>query len=324
MGGTWGPGPVWKGLLRDVLREGHAHTVRGMETTELSPAVAEMSVSRGVPFIARPGASLSLACYETLWVLAGQYHVRGLVAFPYMLKFAEMLDDKNGFFKGAYGPSVVVGLRHLSKLLTEDLHTRRAFIPVYAMENLEVADWSRDVPCTLGYHVAFHETPRLGDVLTLTAIMRSSDVWVGMVYDTFLAGSIAHIIAGVVQGLRRQIEKPQVNVRFMSMSSHVYERNYLDVGTLLNATDRVPVLNAMSNFATTMTAVRNRTSAAEEIACAFLTGKVKYSGDADGMLFQLRERAAEVDVPDTSAEFNLLVGACSRVMPGLKVHFHQN
>ena len=320
MGGTWGPGPVWKGLLRDVLREGHAHTVRGMETTELSPVVAEMSVSRGVPFIARPGASLSLACYETLWVLAGQSHVRGLVAFPYMLKFAE----GGEYFEGAYGPAVRGGLTRLGELLTADVSTRRAFVPIYRMDDLERAGSAKDIPCTLGYHVAFHETPRLGDVLTLTAIMRSSDVWVGMVYDTFLAGSIAHIIAGVVQGLRRQTEKPQVNVRFVSMSSHVYARNYLDVGTLLNATDRVPVLNVMSNFATTMTAVRNRASAAEEIACSFLTGKVKYSGDADGMLFQLRERAAEVDVPDTSAEFNLLVGSCSRVVSGLKVHFHQN
>jgi thymidylate synthase len=306
MGGTWGLQAVYPLVLKRILEEGTERTARGMRTRELTPNVVTYGTDRGVPLIDRPGISTSFAAYEALWILAGQKALRGYEAWPEMKKYARVTDDGEGEFEGAYGPPVVEGLPHAVRLLRHEPHTRRCFLPIYRTHNLGGAVQALDVPCTLGYWF----TVEADDAFTMTVNMRSSDAWVGFVYDTFVASTIAHVVCAAAG-----ISPVGMQVRFIANSHHLYERNYEAAGRVtsaLNVTYLAPPRRR--ELGVTLGKVRT----AEAIAQKVLRGETALDDGGVDAYATLEEWAGHEDLFSDDPEFTFLLLACSRKVPGLK------
>jgi hypothetical protein len=93
----------------------------------------------------------------------------------YSRHIASFSDDGH-YFSGAYGPKVVDQLRYVIDSLVKDPDSRQAVLTIWRENPRD----SRDIPCT----VAIQWLVRDGE-LHCVDTMRSSDVWLGIVYDWF-------------------------------------------------------------------------------------------------------------------------------------------
>lgn len=79
----------------------------------------------------------------------------------------------------------LVGARDaLLAALVSDLHTRRAYWPIFIPEDAVRARRLSRIPCSLGYHIMVRPVPGLGELLELTYLQRSCD------FDRFWASDI--------------------------------------------------------------------------------------------------------------------------------------
>jgi hypothetical protein len=132
---------------------------------------------------------------------------------PQYKNFAEV----DGTINGAYGPRMRPQLSYLLELLQHSPNTRRAVIALWTARDLDIADYSRDVPCTLNFQFIIDDDKKLNMIAT----MRSNDVWLGFPYDVFVNTGVQRLIAGVL-GLSTGWYQHQVG------SMHVYEKNVED------------------------------------------------------------------------------------------------
>ena len=127
------------------------------------------------------------AAAEFLWYFtAGNLDMISYYA-PQYKNFAE--DD--GTINGAYGPRLMSQYTTLIELLGQLPNTRRAVIGLWTPRDLDVADYSKDVPCTLSYQFIIDDGK-----LNMIATMRSNDAWLGFPYDVFVNTCIQRLIAG--------------------------------------------------------------------------------------------------------------------------------
>lgn len=94
---------------------------------------------------------------------------------PYS-KQIERFSDDSVYFAGAYGPKVVEQLTYVVNQIHADLHTRQAVINIWRERPAQ----SKDIPCTLSLQFLTRDGR-----LNCVATMRSSDIWLGWVYDIF-------------------------------------------------------------------------------------------------------------------------------------------
>lgn len=163
----------WLKNLEEVTRNGKAHSPRGRMTVEL--VGYRSMIDMRYPVITVPGRKMGhkFMVAEALWILNGDNSLAGIG--PYAKAIKEFSDD--GYrFQGAYGPKVTEQLRYVCDTLTEDPESRQAVINIWR----ENPRKSRDIPCTLSLQFLIRD----GKIHTI-ATMRSSDLWLGWVYDVF-------------------------------------------------------------------------------------------------------------------------------------------
>lgn len=131
---------------------------------------------------------------------------------PQYKNFAE----PDGVIAGAYGPRLRPQVMTALDLLQHSPTTRRAVIGLWTPNDLDIADYAKDVPCTLTYQFLIE-----GDQLNMIATMRSNDAWLGFPYDVFVNTCVQRLFAGTL-GLRTGYYQHQVG------SMHIYERNAED------------------------------------------------------------------------------------------------
>lgn len=223
---------VWLGLLEVLMRSGQAASPRGMPVKEL--LAAQTGFSMRYPVVRVPGRKLGwrFLAAEAWWILTGRDDVASIA--PYSKDIANFSDDGVKFF-GAYGPKVVPQLDYVVSKLIEDPDSRQAVISIWR----EAPGPTKDVPCTLSLQFLTRDRK-----LHCVATMRSSDAWLGWVYDVF---NFTMISAMVLLKLRSRVgvhpaddslasRFPSAGLGnlYMTMgSSHLYERNWEAVGRIL-------------------------------------------------------------------------------------------
>lgn len=181
---------VWRSLIRDILTEGNEVRPRGKLTRELLAKTTV--VDMGDPVLTLPERKLGykFLAAEAHWILSGDNRVSTIA--PYSQQIAQFSDDGERFF-GAYGPRVIDQLGYVTSALASDLESRQAVMTIWR----ERPGPTKDVPCT----VSLQFMVRNGR-LNCHATMRSSDAWLGWVYDVF---NFSMVSWTVLQSLQRKL-----------------------------------------------------------------------------------------------------------------------
>lgn len=127
--------------------------------------------------------------------------------------------EPEGHFHGAYGLRVWDQVDHIIDKIQADRDTRQAVLTLWdpKLDNLY---GRRDYPCTVAMGFRIRQ-----DVLDLSVLMRSNDVWLGVAYDVFqftqLQWSVAH-----------ELEVEPGRYTHTAWSLHLYERDLPRVANL--------------------------------------------------------------------------------------------
>lgn len=213
------PDSVWRDLLHRILVRGEEVSPRGRPCLEI---VASSTVwSMEDPVIKDAGRRLGYRFMpaEAAWILSGDNRVSSIA--PYSKSIGKFSDDGVRFF-GAYGPQVVDQLTHVVETLVRDPESRQAVISIWR----ESPPLTLDTPCTLSLQFMVR-----GARLHCVAEMRSSDAWLGVVYDVFNFSQVAAAVA--IELRSRGVETIPGDLFLRAGSQHLYEDQYEQAGAIV-------------------------------------------------------------------------------------------
>ena len=201
---------VWLRLLRDVVKHGANVRPRGQLTKELLSSLIIVDMTRPILTIVERKMGYRFMCAEAAWLLSGDDRVATIA--PYAPMISKFSDNGRTFF-GAYGPKLRSQLNFVIKTLKADRDSRQAVINIWR----ENPPKTRDFPCTLSCQFMIRD-----NTLHAFVTMRSSDVWLGVVYDV---PSMSMWAAYVLLSLKDETLKLG-NLYQVAASRHLYERNF--------------------------------------------------------------------------------------------------
>lgn len=203
---------VWLNNLDYLLKHGETRAPRGIKTVE---ALGFQSVvDMNYPIVQVPSRKMQhrFMFAEAYWILSGDNTVEGIA--PWCPPIAKFSDDGIRF-DGAYGPMVVQQVRYCIDCLVRDADTRQAVMTIWRPNPRD----SKDIPCTLSLQFLLRDGK-----LNCIATMRSSDIWLGWVYDVFNFSCISEMIrVGIFQTSGEKIELGMLHLT--AGSQHLYESN---------------------------------------------------------------------------------------------------
>lgn len=204
---------VWINNLSKVLTEGTLHRPRGMLVREVLNNTSIVYMGRPVVTSIDRKMGFRFMAAEAHWILSGDNRVETIA--PYSKEISRFSDD--GYrFQGAYGPKVTEQLNYVVETLINDPDSRQAVLTIWR----ENPRGSKDIPCTISLQFFI----RNGEIHTI-ANMRSSDLWLGWVYDVF---NFTMITAWVALRYReRGMGLCGLGYLYLNAGSqHIYERNF--------------------------------------------------------------------------------------------------
>lgn len=206
----------WLRLLRAVLTygkpvcpdnpAGSTHELLG-DLTALrmtSPVVTVVFRKMGFRFLAA----------ESAWILSGDNRLSTIA--PFANRIGVTSDDQLTF-RGAYGPKFVDQVGWVAGELARDPHSRRAVSIVWR----ERPGPTLDAPCTVALQWLMRD-----DQLHCVATMRSSDAWLGWVYDVHTFSMLSAYLLLYLRNLSAFWNNVGLgNLRLTAGSQHVYDRD---------------------------------------------------------------------------------------------------
>lgn len=203
---------TWLDLVSNIIANGSRVGPRGQGTLELTCQQSTVDMNQPVLGINDRNMGYRFMCAEAWWILSGQNRVETIA--PYAKMISNFSDD-GIMYNGAYGPMIIDQLTYIADCFEKDIHTRQAVLTIWRPNPRE----SKDIPCT----VAINFYVRDGK-LYCHDVMRSSDVWLGWVYDVF---NFSCLSMWLVLALRlRGIEVELGDLTLTATSQHLYDRNY--------------------------------------------------------------------------------------------------
>lgn len=206
----------WLKTLATILEQGKEVSPRGMKTMEVPQYTVEVDMRYPVLTCPQRKLNYRFMAAEAFWILSGDNTVVGIA--PWNANIAKFSDDGE-IFHGAYGPRIVDQLPYVVGKLISDRDTRQAVITTW----IQKPGASKDIPCT----VAFDFKIRDGK-LNLHVFMRSSDVWLGLPYDTFNFSMLAALVCTIINTFGGATwETVGLGRLFLTAaSSHLYEQHF--------------------------------------------------------------------------------------------------
>ncbi len=206
---------AWKILLRTLLNQGKDAAPRNKNTKELLCHTSTIDMNNPIMSIKERNVSYNFMFAEAWWILTGRNDVKSIAPYaPSIGRFS----DNGKTFRGAYGPKVIQQIDYVVDSLTRDLDSRQAIMTIWERNPRD----SKDIPCTLSLQFLLR-----GDCDTLhcVATMRSSDAWIGFIYDVFTFSCIAACIAAEVKR-HTGIDIKLGTLHLTAGSQHLYEENF--------------------------------------------------------------------------------------------------
>ena len=207
----------WLQLLRDLNRKGNKQPSRDGDTLELLGYQSDVLMEDPVVTVAARKLGRRFLSAEAAWILSGDNRITTIS--PFAKQIAKFSDD-GLTFRGAYGPRYVDQVGYVVNALVGASDTRQAVATLWR----ERPGKSYDVPCT----VALQWLYRSGQ-LHCVATMRSSDAWLGWVYDVHnFSAMSAHVLLSLrhASNSEPRWQQCQLGRLFLTAGSqHLYSRN---------------------------------------------------------------------------------------------------
>ena len=207
---------AWFGLLQRLYNHGKPVSSRGYETQELIGVQVRVDdMTKNI--LVHPARALNyrFMISEWLWVSAGRSDVDTVAR--YNSKMRDFSDD-GIVLAGAYGARIRPQIPWLLDQLTKS-GNRQAVVQIWT----STPTASKDIPCTLSWQLLARDG-KLHAVVT----MRSSDVWLGIVYDFFVFSQLTNGIAG-------ELGLMPGSLIYNLGSSHLYNRDREKAAEVLDA-----------------------------------------------------------------------------------------
>jgi thymidylate synthase len=204
---------TWLSLLDSIMTHGRKVSPRGQDTLEILSCTSEVDMNAPIVSSFVRNINTKFLFGEAWWILSGSNRVSDIM--PYLKNIAQFSDD-GITFNGAYGPKVIDQLPYALKCLVDDECSRQAVISIWR----EKPASSKDIPCTLSLQFFIRDGK-----LHTQANMRSSDAWLGWVYDVF---NFSMISAWLAVALRRHEKYKALTLGELYLtagSQHLYMRN---------------------------------------------------------------------------------------------------
>lgn len=211
---------VWHTLLDRINRYGDPYSPRGQATREVLGLQTRVDMTR--PIVTNPDRNMGyrFMSAEAAWILSGDNRVSTIS--PFSRKISDFSDDGETFF-GAYGPKIMDQLYYVVETLGHDPDSRQAVINIWR----EKPPKSKDIPCSISVQFLIRDNK-----LHCQYTMRSSDAWLGWVYDVFNFSMLSGV---VLLALGHQY--PQLQLGFLTLtagSQHLYDRDREGYGVVLS------------------------------------------------------------------------------------------
>lgn len=231
---------VWKRQLKELYSQ-HELIIREQPVREL--VASQTITSLHSPFVDDPVRNVSDAFRyaEAYWILSGDNKADTIAPYaPSIRRFS----DNGIYFQGAYGPKVTEQLNYVVETLYEDTASRQAVISIWR----ESPRQSKDIPCTLSLQFLIRD-----NIINCVATMRSSDIWLGWVYDVF---NFSCITEWVRLKYENESDLPHGTISrgklYLNMgSSHLYCRNAVAAANVLRNTVKPTTIRTLPLFFST-------------------------------------------------------------------------
>lgn len=214
---------LWLQLLNLLL---NCPTVspRGIETKEQLCVSTQVNMNEPMVNIESRNIGKKFRYAEAAWILSGDNRVSTIA--PYSKIISKFSDDGVRFF-GAYGVKVVDQLPYIIQTLKDDPSSRQAVINIWR----ENPKKSNDVPCTLSLQFVIRN-----ETLHCLGTMRSSDAWLGWVYDVFNFSMISLYI--LLQLKKQHKLKYKLGNLYLTVGSqHLYKQQWEKAKVCLEKAD---------------------------------------------------------------------------------------
>lgn len=216
---------TWETLLSDILYGGSRSGPRNMITKELIGNTTEIEMEECIVNDLSRKVSYNFMLTEAWWILSGRNDVETLAKYaPSIGQFSD--DGKT--FSGAYGPKVTDQFEYVVDQLCRDSQTRQAVMAIW-IPNPEP---SKDIPCTIALQFLIRENK-----LHCIASMRSSDAWIGYIYDIFVFTCISIYVMAEVKS-RLGLSAFSITLGKLTLtagSQHLYEKNWKDATKIIRS-----------------------------------------------------------------------------------------
>ena len=213
---------TWLILLSDLINISEVQSSRDGDTLELLGCQTRVLMNDPVVTVAARKLGRRFLSAEAAWILSGDNRVASIAPFS---KEISRFSDDGLTFQGAYGPPYVDQIGYVVEALRKAPDTRQAVATVWRQR----PGSSKDVPCTVALQWLYRD-----EKLHCVATMRSSDAWLGWVYDVHAFSAMsAHVLLSlrhVTRDNHRTTDADWANCQLGNLhltagSQHLYQRN---------------------------------------------------------------------------------------------------
>lgn len=230
---------AWLTMLNDLTRHGKNVSPRGIPCQEIISYTSTIDMTTPVVTIPERKLGKRFMVAEAWWMLSGKNDVASIA--PYSKTISKFSDDGRRY-DGAYGVKIIDQLRYICDMLIEDNDTRQAVISIWR----ENPRKSKDVPCTLScqFFIRTHDGIRYLDCCDC---MRSSDAWLGVVYDWFNFSMLSAYVLLTIQERDESLKNVKLGrLHLTAGSAHLYESNMPEAYSILRQPR--PFYNSYSRY----------------------------------------------------------------------------
>lgn len=210
---------AWVDIIDKIMIKGRETNPRGMKTKELLCSVTQIDMNNPIVLVEDRKVGYDFMFAEAWWILTGRDDVESIEKYaPSISKYSD--DGKT--FTGAYGPRVIKQLNYIVDSLAKDQDTRQAILTIWTPNPRP----SKDIPCTVSLQFIIRDGK-----LHCIAGMRSSDAWIGYIYDIFNFSAISAYVMAELKA-KYNIRLSLGELSLVAGSQHIYERNFKQVREL--------------------------------------------------------------------------------------------
>ena len=180
---------VYISIAQFLLSMGRRVVVRGREIMELKEPLFFQVLNPRTRGVRNPARRfrIGFAFGEFFWIL---FHYNDLKRISYFASNYRDYSDDGVVLRGAYGPRLQ--WEKVVELLKKDKTSRRVVLDIYN-DKIDLGVDSKDIPCTLTLDFLLRD-----EKLDLLVSMRSSDLFLGILYDFFNFSLLQEYIASLL------------------------------------------------------------------------------------------------------------------------------